>query len=179
MNVQIVKSVRKTISIDVKPDFTVIVKAPLFMSNRQIKAFIDSKHKWIESKIDIMRNNRNEKSNAMTQDEINKLIKIAKDILPPKVELWAEKIGVKYNRITIRCQKTRWGSCSSKNNLNFNCLLTICPDDVVDYVIIHELCHLKELNHSSAFWNEVAKFCPNYKEHRKWLRENGIGIIKN
>ena len=82
-------------------------------------------------------------------------------------------MGVKYGRITVRRQKTRWGSCSSKGNLNFNCLLMLCPDFVVDYVVVHELCHLKQMNHSERFWAEVERVLPQYKEARKWLKENG------
>ena len=81
------------------------------------------------------------------------------------------------NFITIRNQKTRWGSCSSKGNLNFNCLLMLTPPEVIDYVVVHELCHRKEMNHSGAFWAEVEKVLPDYKEQVKWLKENGGQII--
>ncbi len=86
-------------------------------------------------------------------------------------------MGVSYGRITIRSQRTRWGSCSSKGNLNFNCLLLLCPEAVQDYVVVHELCHRKELNHSPKFWAEVERICPDYKTHRKWLKENGSSLI--
>lgn len=90
---------------------------------------------------------------------------------------FAKQIGVTYGRITIRNQKTRWGSCSSKGNLNFNCLVMLTPLEVIDYVVVHELCHRKEMNHSKAFWAEVEKVLPNYKEQVKWLKENGGQII--
>ena len=81
------------------------------------------------------------------------------------------------NFITIRNQKTRWGSCSSKGNLNFNCLLMLTPPEVIDYVVVHELCHRKEMNHSWAFWAEVEKVLSGYKEQVKWLKENGGQVI--
>ena len=86
-------------------------------------------------------------------------------------------MGVDYGRITIRAQHTRWGSCSAQGNLNFNCLLMLTPDDVKAYVVVHELCHRKEMNHSARFWAEVERVLPGYRESRRWLRENGGALI--
>lgn len=93
--------------------------------------------------------------------------------LESRVPAYSQQIGVSPGRVTIREQKTRWGSCSSRGNLNFNWKLVMAPVEVMDYVIVHELCHMKELNHSSSFWALVGKVCPDYKNHRKWLKENG------
>ena len=93
-------------------------------------------------------------------------------MIPPKVEHFAKIIGVDYGTITIRMQKSRWGSCSAKGNLNFNCLLMKTPDEVIDYVVVHELCHRKEMNHSPRFWAEVEKIIPDYKKRRSWLKTN-------
>jgi predicted metal-dependent hydrolase len=82
-----------------------------------------------------------------------------------------------YNRITIKDLKSRWGSCSQLRNLNFNFRLVLAPPAIVDYVIVHELCHLKELNHSKLFWLEVERFCPEYKQHRQWLKTNGQSLF--
>ena len=99
------------------------------------------------------------------------------EYIPKRVEYFAPKIGVRYGRITIRNQKSRWGSCSSKGNLNFNCLLMLTPPEIIDYVVVHELCHRKEMNHSFQFWALVEKVLPDYRERRKWLDENGGVII--
>ncbi len=90
----------------------------------------------------------------------------------------AEKLGVEINRISIRDQKTRWGSCSSRKNLSFNWRLLMAPPAVLRYVITHELTHLEQMNHSKKFWSLVAKRCPDYKTHQKWLKEHGAELRK-
>lgn len=102
------------------------------------------------------------------------LVAVAKRYIPERVAYWADIIGVTYGRISIRQQKTRWGSCSGEGNLNFNCLLMQMPKEIIDYVIVHELCHRKQMNHSKLFWAEVAKILPDYKERRKALKEYRI-----
>ena len=82
-----------------------------------------------------------------------------------------------YGRVSVRCQKTRWGSCSSKGNLNFNCLLMLTPDGVIDSIVVHELCHRKVMNHSGRFYAEVLKVMPDYAEHHGWLKEHGEMLL--
>lgn len=96
-----------------------------------------------------------------------------RELFMDSVNRWAPQIGARYGRVSIKDQKTRWGSCSQKGNLNFNWRLIHAPEAVRDYVVIHELCHLTQMNHSQKFWQEVSRFCPDYKSHRQWLRENG------
>ena len=110
--------------------------------------------------------------------EILELTAKAKEELPAIVKKYAERMDVTYNRITIRHQKTRWGSCTKTGNLNFNCLIMKMPETVRDYVIIHELSHRKELNHSTKFWAVVAEYCPWYKEAKQWLKENGQKLME-
>ena len=97
--------------------------------------------------------------------------------LPPIVADYASLMGVTYGKITIRHQKTRWGSCSSKGNLNFNCSLMLAPPKVRDYVIIHELAHRRQMNHSSAFWNIVEHYMPDYRKARQWLTQHGSELL--
>lgn len=96
----------------------------------------------------------------------------AKQYIPPETALIAQQLGFVYQAITIRGQKTRWGSCSSRGNLNFNWRLIMAPHSAIEYVIIHELCHLKVPNHSTQFWSLVAQFCPDYAIHVNWLRKH-------
>jgi len=96
----------------------------------------------------------------------------AEEIVRQKVEHFQEIINVRPNRVTIRRQKTRWGSCSTKGNLNFNWKVIMAPVEVIDYLVIHELCHLIHHNHSPEFWNLVAGYLPDYKVRRAWLKQN-------
>ena len=113
----------------------------------------------------------------LTEAEIDELKARAAKVIPERVAYFAGIVGVSYGRITIRCQKTRWGSCSSKGNLNFNCLLMLAPPEVLDSVVVHELCHLKEMNHSKAFYDEVLRAYPNYREDHQWLKEHGSELM--
>ncbi len=180
MKIEIIKSKRKSVSIEVKPDLSVIVRAPLGMSNKAIEGFIVEKQNWINKSIDKMKARTTAEATEpkFTESEISQLKKDAKLIIPSRVEYFAKIIGVSYDKIFIRHQVTRWGSCSSLKNLNFNCLLSLCPDEVINYVIIHELCHLIEPNHSKRFWTQVEKYCPDYKIYKKWLNTEGIKLIK-
>ena len=156
--IKLIRSKRKTISIEVHSDLQVIVRAPLRVSEKDINKFIGEKSAWIEKSLSKMKNRQiklqeqNMDQRPLNEQEIKLLTTKAKRILPVKVKKYASIIGVDYGRITIRMQKSRWGSCSSKGNLNFNCLLMNAPDEIQDYVVVHELCHRKEMNHSPRFW---------------------------
>ena len=174
MKVTIIHSSRKTLSIQLKPG-EIIARAPLRVKDKEIYSFIESKKAWIEknlAKID-ERQKALDEVQPFTEEEIKALAEKAKQIIPERVKCYAPEIGVTYNRITIRCQRTRWGSCSSKGNLNFNCLLTLFPIEVIDSVVVHELCHRKHMNHSPQFYAEIEKVFPEYKRCNKWLKDNG------
>ena len=100
-------------------------------------------------------------------------LKQAKVVIPKKVRFWAEQMGESYGKVTVKNQKKRWGSCSSARNLNFNRRLIMAPPEVLDYVVVHELCHLRQMNHSKVFWREVEIVLPDYKMHKKWLESHG------
>lgn len=186
MNVKIIRSNRKTLAIQINPDLSVTVRAPMYAPQSDIERILREKESWIQKHIEKIRGQEAKKKETqgesvereyLTNEEIKKLADKALQHIPKRVSCYAKQIGVTYGKITIRNQKTRWGSCSSKGNLNFNCLLMLTPSEVIDYVIVHELCHRKEMNHSGAFWAEVEKVLPDYKEQVKWLKENGGQII--
>ena len=171
---RIIYSKRKTIAIELSPS-GLVVRAPKGMSRREINAFLVEKRNWIEKHQKKMEERKKlmDKQQPFTADEINVLADKAFVYIPERVEKYAPLVGVDYGRITIRSQRTRWGSCSSKGNLNFNCILMLFPKEVIDYVVVHELCHRKHMNHSAAFYAEVERVFPEYRRCQRWLRENG------
>ncbi len=98
--------------------------------------------------------------------------------LQERTQYWAAQIGVKPKKLSLRDQKTRWGSCSSRGSISYNWRLIMAPPEVLDYLVIHELCHLLHPNHSTAYWQEVGRWCPDYRAHRRWLRLNGTLLGK-
>lgn len=178
MEYTIIKSNRKTLSLEVK-EGRLIVRSPRRATDEEINAFV-AKHKiWIEKNILKMKK-RKELLNGiepLSQSDIRTLTDKALSVIPDRVKYYAEIIGVTYGRITIRNQRSRWGSCSAKGNLNFNCLLMLAPPEVLDSVIVHELCHRKVMNHSDRFYAEVLRAFPNYRVCSKWLKENGDVLV--
>ena len=171
---QIIRSARRTVAIQITPDGRVLVRCPRNMTDAYIKGFVSSKAAWVEKHLSKY---AGQDISPFTQEALRALSCQAAQTIRQRVEHFAPIIGVDYGRIAIRHQRTRWGSCSAKGNLNFNCLLMLAPPEVADYVVVHELCHRKELNHSSRFWAEVVRVCPEYRACRKWLKENGPALI--
>lgn len=182
MEVTVIRSKRKTVSIRVNSDLTVTVRAPKYASKREIERIVNEKKPWIIKHLKQMEEENikkaAEKVQYLTNTEIQELAEKAMKYIPERTRYFAEIIGVSYGRITIRNQKTRWGSCSGKGNLNFNCLLMLTPCEIIDYVVVHELCHRKEMNHSKAFWLEVEKILPEYRQYVKWLKNEGSSIMR-
>ncbi len=177
--VQIIRSKRKTVAVQVKSG-EVIVRAPLRMREHEIKKFLAAHSDWIEKKLVESEQRKRELDaiSPLSKDELDRLVKEAKLLIPQRVALYAEIMGVSYGRISIRKQRFRWGSCSAKGNLNFNCLLMLAPPEVLDSVVAHELCHLKRMDHSKAFYAELYSVFPRYKECKAWLSQNGEALMR-
>ena len=173
IEIQIKRSSRRTLSLQITREGQVVVHCPFSTTQEQIQMFVDEHRQWIGENLEQVKR-RLTKRPVMTSEQVWKAKSLARMTLSAKVRFWAAKMGVTYGTISIRQQATRWGSCSSKGNLNFNCLLMLAPAEILDYVVVHELCHRKEMNHSKAFWAEVEKVLPDYRESVKWLKEKGI-----
>lgn len=159
---------------------TVLIKAPYGISVDQVEAFIKEKRDWILKQLEKKEGEKvlAQKMGPISPSELRQIKLKAKKIIPERVEHYAAISGITYNRIFIRLQKSRWGSCSVDGNLNFNCLLVLMPLEILDSVVVHELCHRLHMNHSKAFYEEVLRLFPDYKRCDKWLKQNGGAYFK-
>ncbi|MBR4544018.1 MAG: M48 family metallopeptidase [Lachnospiraceae bacterium] len=176
---RLMRSRRRTISVEVT-DEGVTVRAPLKMSVAEIDKFVIDHKDWIRKKTALLEEKKKNQQPVehLTRADIDRLADEAMRVIPERVAYYAPLVGVTYGRITIRNQVSRWGSCSSKGNLNFNCLLMLTPPEVLDSVVVHELCHRKEMNHSKKFYAEVLRVYPDYHKWQKWLETHGDDIMR-
>ena len=181
-SIQIIRSSRRTLSLQVRHDGQVIVRAPRQATLSEIESFVRKNEEWLRKHLEKARKEQEAAASSaeppLTMEEIRKLAEDALRVIPRRAAYFAPLVGVRYGRITIRNQRTRWGSCSGKGNLNFNCLLMLAPPEVLDYVVVHELCHRKEMNHSPRFWAEVERVIPEYKTYEKWLKTEGSRLMR-
>ncbi len=212
---QIIRTKRKSIALIIKPDGRLVVRAPMRISDADIKHLVKQKERWIREKQKQVKDKSTQSKPKVYMDGEEFLylgksyqLKIVADLNPalvlsrkfylsrralPKAEsvftewyreqaraviservkLYAARHGFKYRKIRITSARTRWGSCSSMGNLNFTWRLVMAPPEVIDYVVVHELAHLRVNNHSKEFWKQVERIMPDYKQRLKWLKENG------
>ena len=179
MTYTVIRSSRKTIALEITREGKLLVRCPYGTTNQYIEDFVRDKSGWIEKHLSA----KSAPVTPFTPEQIKDFASRTKALLQPRLEQYARQLGVSYNRVTIRSQHSRWGSCCKhKNgvyNLNFNCLLALVPTEVLDYVVVHELCHIREMNHSKAFWLLVGTVLPDYKARKIWLREQGGELISS
>ena len=178
-NVEVRRSKRKSAAIKITADMQIVVFVPVYVSDNEIERLVISKSKWIDEHMLKVQSTIDERSKLekITFEQIKELADQAVEYIPKRVKYYAEKENFVYNKITIKNLVSRWGSCSTKGNLNFNCLLMLTPDYVIDYIVVHELCHLREMNHSEKFWAKVEKIMPDYQRAELWLKQNGGNLI--
>ena len=174
-------SKRKSLGIEINADGEIIVRAPGYLSKRAAEAFIEERREWIfKNREKILAKKETSALKPLTPLEEQKVAALKKRFLnaakiyfPKRCEELVKATGGHYEKITVRNQKTRWGSCSQTGTLSFNYRLMMAPPEVIDYVIVHELCHLTHMNHSKAFWNQVADILPDYAQRKQWLKAHG------
>ncbi len=169
MNYKIIKSKRKSLTISVERAGTVIVKAPKSMTNRQIKFYCEKNRRWIEKRLAEHSENAS-KGTPPTEEEIKELKKQAKQVLSRKTEYFARFMGVEYNGVKITSAKHRWGSCKKDGSICYSYRTMLLDEKCRDYIVVHELAHIKQFNHSAAFYEEIAKILPDYKERQKEIK---------
>jgi predicted metal-dependent hydrolase len=215
---QLIRSKRKTISLEVKQDGRLVVRAPYLTTRGQIKDLVKAKGGWIRKKQELVKKQSLEVPSRkftpgeqflylgktypldLVEDQVEPLIlkdkfylaenfkeegklvfenwyrRHASQVIKAQVARRARQNGFAYTRVRITSARTRWGSCGSNGSLNFTWRLVMAPEEVIEYVVVHELVHLKIRNHSKAYWNEVSKMMSDYNQHLKWLKDNGYGL---
>lgn len=176
---RVVRSGRSTVSAEVCSDGTLTVRVPRYMSDAEIADFVAKNTDKIErgrAKVRQMLESC-DGVKKLSDDELAELKKEALRVIPERVAHFARLIDVSYTKITVRPMKSRWGSCSNEGALSFNLLLMLAPPKVRDSVIVHELCHRREMNHSQKFYALVGTYCPDYDDCRAWLKQNGPSLI--
>lgn len=168
--IEIIRSKRKALSLEVKEDCSVVLRAPLWCSKKMIDNFVSEKTEWLNSALD---HQEKVMMNKPELDEIKiaELKKSAKEILPERVRYYSDVMNVNPTGIKITSAKKRFGSCSTKNSLCFSYMLMLYPPEAVDYVVVHELAHIRFHNHSKEFYKFIERFLPDYKSRERLLKE--------
>lgn len=164
----LIRSKRKSVSLEINKNGELIVRAPFFMPQWSIDIFVAEKQDWIRKTQAKIKERPAEPE--LTKEELEALRKQAKEFILPRVSEWAKKMGVYPTAVRFTSAKTRWGSCSPKNSVSFSVRLMKKPPEAIEYVIVHELAHITEHNHSARFWNIVARYMPDYKKRRMLLK---------
>ena len=165
IQVEVVYSARRTMGLEVKADGSVVARVPRRTPDQAVKGFVEERRRAEEE-----RGPRDYEGDPALERWYREQ---ARKRIAWRTAYFARHMGVTYGRISIRAAKTRWGSCSAEGNLNFHWKLILMPPEILDYVVVHELAHRKEMNHSDRFWAEVERVLPDYRQRRAWLKEHG------
>lgn len=166
-----ISSRAKYLRLTIKPDGQVTITKPRWLSQRQVDRFWRAKQAWVRSRLSKIKSRPQGLLSKYNRSHYLKNKDTAKQFIIERLSYFNEFYNFEFGRISIRNQKTRWGSCSKDKNLNFSYKLLFLPRKLADYIVVHELCHLKELNHSKNFWQLVERTIPDYNQTRKKLRQ--------
>jgi len=165
----LIRSDRRTLAVEIRADGTVLVRAPKRMPAWQIERFIAERRSWIETHVQTQRARQAAMPHPLTKEEAEALRTRAKAELPARVAYYAAQMGLAVPEVRIGSARTRYGCCTAKNVLHFSRYLMANPQDAIDYVVVHELAHIRHKNHSPAFYAEIAKILPDWKRRKKLL----------
>ena len=169
IEIPIIRTNRRSIAICVERDGKVLVRAPIRSKTQLLYTFADQKWDWIIKTVE--KQKKREQGLTVSAEELSRLKEKAQIIIPQRVEYFSKLMGLKPSSVKINFAKTRFGSCSTKNNLNFSAFLMHYPDEAIDYVVVHELAHIKHHNHSKDFYSLIEKYLPDYKQRIKILKK--------
>ena len=170
MKYEIIYSKRKTLCLQIKRDGRVVIRCPYRTSEKRIEEFYNSHLEWVQKKVEVTKN-RMVPIDELSEAEITELKKKAWEYIPLRVEYFANIMGVTPSNVSINQAKTRFGSCNSKKRLNFSCNVMRYPNEAIDYVIVHELAHIKHHNHSKEFYKLIEEFLPDFREREALLKQ--------
>ena len=176
MRFPLIRSARRTLALELSGE-TILIRAPRLMSEARIRSMVQEKEHWIRQHLKRIDRTRQEAGEPLSEAELLTLKQHGKTVFAQRAAYYAQKIGVTYGTSTVRAQKSRWGSCSAAGNLSFNCLLLLAPPEVLDSVVVHELCHRLHMDHSAAFYGEVLRVFPEYRKHNAWLKQHGAALL--
>ena len=160
----------KCMRLSVSADASVKMSVPMRVSGQMADAFLRAKAAWVFSRLENFKNNSSVLPLATREDYL-KYKELAREIVAKKLQHFNAEYGYQWKKISIRNTKTRWGSCSSSGNLNFSYRIIYLPEHLCDYIIVHELCHLGQFNHSAKFWDLVTRTVPDYKKRRREIKK--------
>ena len=164
------RSRRKTLALEITRDCRVVVRAPLRASDTAIETFVRKHEAWIAEKLALQRQRAASRPPAPSPEEIEELKARAKEVLPGKVDYWSRRMNLFPTGIKITTARTRYGSCSGRDSLCFSCFVMNCPEEFIDLVVVHELCHIAVKNHGPDFYALLSQYIPDYKERQKRMR---------
>lgn len=171
MQYRLVRSKRKSLAIEVTKNLEIVVRAPFFLPKREIEKFVEAHEKWAENATEKMRERQKNQPTELSDEQMQILKEKAREILPERVKFYSEIMSLFPSAVKITSAKTRFGSCSGKNSLCFSYRLMQYPDAAIDYVVVHELAHIKYKNHGKQFYALIEKYMPDYREREKLLKK--------
>ena len=167
---ELIRSRRKTLSLEITRDCRVLVRAPLRASRASIDAFVAAHADWIAVHLERQRQRAAAAPPEPTPEEVEVLKKQARTVLPPKVDFWSRKMGVTPTGFKVTTARRRYGSCSGKDSLCFSCYMMRYPEPAIDLVVVHELCHIRVKNHGPDFYALLEQYLPDWRERKKLLK---------